>query len=119
MEVLPVCLAPVSTTMGRVFTERCRRGSTARGIHICTIYDIIAYYARPQEIRLSSERTHREHRNGSIGRKQAPRKSWSQLPKMPSYAFLDVKISCEGLTDDIVFASVAKGVPMQDNNVLS
>lgn len=40
-------------------------------------------------------------------------------PKMPSYAFLDVKISCEALTDDIVFASVAKGVPMRDNNVLS
>jgi hypothetical protein len=36
---------PVSTTTGRVFAERCRRGSTARGIHICKIYDIIAYFA--------------------------------------------------------------------------
>jgi hypothetical protein len=55
MEVLPVCLAPVSTTTGRVFAERCRRGSTARGIHICTIYDMIAYYARIWRARLSSE----------------------------------------------------------------
>lgn len=38
---------------------------------------------------------------------------------MPSYASLDVKISCEKLTDDIVFASVAKGALMQDSNVLS
>ncbi len=45
MEVLPVCLAPVSTTTGRVFAERCSRGSTARVIHICIIYDIIAYFA--------------------------------------------------------------------------
>src|SRR5208337_20598 len=49
VEVLPVCLAPVSTTTGRVFAERCRRGSTARGIHICKIYDRIAYCARPGE----------------------------------------------------------------------
>jgi hypothetical protein len=43
VEVLPVCLAPVSTTTGRVFEECCSRGSTARGIHICIIYDGIAY----------------------------------------------------------------------------
>ena len=35
MEVLPVCLAPVSTITGRVFAERFSRGSTSRGIHIC------------------------------------------------------------------------------------
>ena len=45
VDALPVCLAPVSTTTGRVFAERFRRGSTARGIHICKIYDITAHCA--------------------------------------------------------------------------
>jgi hypothetical protein len=44
-DVLPVCLAPVRTTTGRVLAERRRRGSTARGIHICKIYDAIEYFA--------------------------------------------------------------------------
>ena len=43
VEVLPVCLAPVSTTTGRVFAERRKRGSTARGIHICKIMQNIRY----------------------------------------------------------------------------
>jgi hypothetical protein len=47
VEVLPVCLAPVRTTTGRVLAERRRRASTARGIHICKIYDAIEYLARP------------------------------------------------------------------------
>ena len=31
-----------SMNTGRVFAERCKRGSTARGIHMCKIYDRIA-----------------------------------------------------------------------------
>src|ERR1019366_9961265 len=45
VEVLPVFLAPVSTMTGRVFAERSNRGSTAREIHICKIYDRIVYFA--------------------------------------------------------------------------
>ena len=34
------------TITGRVFAERFRRPSTSRAIHICKIYDVIAYFAR-------------------------------------------------------------------------
>src|SRR6266436_2519281 len=47
VEVLPVWRAPVSTTMGRVRTDRCSLGSMSRGIHMCIIYDRIAYFAMP------------------------------------------------------------------------
>jgi hypothetical protein len=43
-DVLPVCLAPVRTTTGRVLAERRRRGSTARGIRACKIYDVIELF---------------------------------------------------------------------------
>lgn len=35
---------------GRVFAERFRRASTSRGIHICKIYDTIAYFARTRQL---------------------------------------------------------------------
>jgi hypothetical protein len=45
VEVFPVWRAPVSTTIGRVRTDRCRLGSISRVIHIRIIYDYIAYFA--------------------------------------------------------------------------
>src|ERR1700722_5059782 len=73
MEVLPVCLAPVSTTTGRVFAERCRRGSTARVIHICIIYDIVAYYA---QIELRAFRIKMHNRGNRLEAKEGPDRRW-------------------------------------------
>src|SRR5207247_3471898 len=47
VEVLTFERAPVSTTTGRVPTDRCSLGSMSRGIHTRIIYDTVAYFAMP------------------------------------------------------------------------
>jgi hypothetical protein len=47
----------VGTITGRVFAERFGRASTSRGIHICKIYDAIAYFALPRQLGECGKRT--------------------------------------------------------------
>jgi len=77
VEVLPVWRAPVSTTTGRVRTDRCSLGSISRGIHTCIIYDRIAYFAMPS------------HRRAQTGQSNAETQKTPGLISRGRYSFAD------------------------------